>query len=48
MKGKVCKMVVRPAMMSGLEMVTLTKRQETGPEVAGLKISIGIDQDGLH
>ncbi len=38
MKGKVYKMVVRPAMLSGLEAVLLTKRQEKELEVAELKM----------
>ena len=44
-KGKVYKMVVRPAMLYGLEAVALTKRQEAELEVAELKMlrfSLGV------
>ena len=44
-KGKVYKTVVRPAMLSGLEAVALTKRQEAELEVAELKMlrfSLGV------
>ena len=37
-KGKVCKTVVRPAMLYGLETVPLTKKQEAGLVVAELKM----------
>ncbi|XP_039613886.1 uncharacterized protein LOC120532039, partial [Polypterus senegalus] len=37
-KGKVYRTVVRPAMLYGLEMVALTRKQETELEVAELKI----------
>ena len=37
-KGKVYKVAVRPAMLYGLETVTLTKRQEAEMEVAELKM----------
>lgn len=37
-EGKVYMMIVRPAMMYGLKIVTLTKRQEVEQEVAELKI----------
>ena len=36
-KGKVYKVAVRPAMLYGLDTVTLTKRQEAEMEVAELK-----------
>ena len=45
MKGKVYKTMVRPAMLCGLEVVTLTKRQEAELEVAELKMlrfSLGV------
>ena len=38
MKGKVYKMVVRPAMLYGLETVLLTKKQEVELAVAELKM----------
>ena len=44
-KGKVYKMVVRPAMLYSLEAVALTKRQEAELEVAELKMlrfSLGV------
>ena len=44
-KGKVYKVAVRPAMLYGLETVTLTKRQEAEMEVAELKMlrfSLGV------
>ena len=44
-KGKVCKVAVRPAMLYGLETVALTKRQEAEMEVAELKMlrfSLGV------
>ena len=44
-KGKVYRMVVRPAMLYGLETVALTKRQEAEMEVAELKMlrfSLGV------
>ena len=41
MKGKVYKTVVRPAMLFGLETVSLRKRQE-----AELEVLFGSDQDG--
>ena len=44
-KGKVYKVAVRPAMLYGLETVTLTKRQEAEMEVAQLKMlrfSLGV------
>lgn len=47
-RGKVYKMVVRPALMYGLEMVALRKRHKAELEVAEVKISrffIGNDQD---
>ena len=37
-KGKVYKVAVRPAMLYGLETVSLTKRQEAEMEVAELKM----------
>lgn len=40
------KMVVRPAVIYGLEMVALTESQEVELEVAELKISTGSDEDG--
>lgn len=43
--GKVHRVVVRPTMMYGFEMVALTKRQQADPEVAEL-IFIMSDQDG--
>ena len=45
MKGKVYKTVVRPAMLFGLETVSLRKRQETELEVAEMKMlrfSLGV------
>lgn len=45
MKGKICKMVVSPAMMVGLEMVVLTERHEAKLKVAGLQMmgfSLGV------
>ena len=45
LKGKVYKVAVRPAMVYGLETVTLTKRQEAEMEVAELKMlrfSLGV------
>ena len=45
MKGKLYKTVVRPAMLYGLETVTLRKRQETELEVAEtkmLRFSLGV------
>ena len=44
-KGKVYKLAVRPAMLYGLTMVALTKRQEEEMEVAELKMlrfSLGV------
>ena len=44
-KGKVYAVAVTPAMLYGLEMVALTKRQEAGMEVAELKMlrfSLGV------
>ena len=44
-KGKVYKVAVRPAMLSGLETAALTKRQEAAMEVAELKMlrfSLGV------
>ena len=44
-KGKVYRVAVRPAMLYGLETVTLTKRQEAEMEVAELKMlrfSLGV------
>ena len=44
-KGKVCKVAVRPAMLYGLEAVALTKRQEAEMEVAELnmlRFSLGV------
>ena len=38
MKGKIYKMVMRPAMLYGLETVALTKSQEAELEVAELKM----------
>ena len=38
MKGKIYKMVVRPAMLYGSEAVALRKRQETELEVAEIKM----------
>ena len=38
MKGKVYKTVVRLAMICSLEAVAITKRQEAGLEVAGIKM----------
>ena len=38
MKGKVCKVALRPAMLCGLEPVALTKRQEAEMEVAEVKM----------
>ena len=37
-KDKVCKTVVRPSMLYGLEMAALTKKQEAELEVAELKM----------
>ena len=37
-KGKVCRVAVRPAMLNGLETVALMKRQEAEMEVAKLKM----------
>ncbi|MCJ8736297.1 hypothetical protein PDJAM_G00257340 [Pangasius djambal] len=48
-KGKVYKTVVRPAMLYGLETVSLRKRQESELEVAELKMlrfSLGVTRDG--
>ena len=45
MKGKLYKVVVRPAMMYGLETIALTKRQEAELEVAEMKMlrfSLGV------
>ena len=45
MKGKLYKMLVRPAMMYGLETVAVTKRQESELEVAEMKMlrfSLGV------
>lgn len=45
MKGTVYKMVVRPAMMHGLETVALTKRQELELEMTDMKMltfSLGV------
>ena len=39
-KGKVHKRAMRPAMMFGLEMVSLTKRQEAGIKI--LRFSLGV------
>ena len=44
-KGKVCEVAVRPAMLYGLETVALKKRQEVEMEVAELKMlqfSLGV------
>ena len=44
-KRKVNKVTVRPAMLSGLETVALTKRQEAGMEMTELKMlrfSLGV------
>ena len=44
-KGKVCKVAVRPTMLYGLETVALAKRQEAAMEVAELKMlrfSLGV------
>ena len=44
-KGKVCKVALRQAMLYGLETVALTKRQEAEMEVAELKVlrfSLGV------
>ena len=44
-KGKFYKTVVRPAMLYGLETVSLTKKQEAEPAVAELKMlrfSLGV------
>lgn len=44
LKG-VYKMVVRAAMMCGLETAALTKRQEVDLEVADLKVSLGVTRN---
>ena len=38
MKGRLYKMIVRPAMLYGMEAVAVTKRQEDRMEVAEMKI----------
>ena len=45
MKGKIYRMVVRPAMLYGLETLALRKRQEAELELAEIKIlrlSLGV------
>ena len=42
MKGKVYKMVVRLAMLYGLETVALTKKQEAVAELKMLRFSLGV------
>lgn len=49
-KGKVYKTVVRPAMLYGLETVTLTKKKETGHRTRSgraedAKVLLGSDKD---
>ena len=49
-KGKVYRVAVRPAMLYGLETVSLTKRQEAEMEVAELKMlrfSLGVTKSGM-
>ncbi|KAK3510008.1 hypothetical protein QTP70_025316, partial [Hemibagrus guttatus] len=45
-KGKVYRTVVRPAMLYGLETVSLRKRQESELEVAELKMLSGVCREG--
>lgn len=48
-KGKIYRMVARPAMFDGLETVALTERQEVELEAAELKmlrVEFGSDEDG--
>ncbi|MCJ8731973.1 hypothetical protein PDJAM_G00205620 [Pangasius djambal] len=45
-KGKVYKTVVRPAMLYGLEKVSLRKRQESELEVADVEVLFGSDKVG--
>lgn len=40
MKGKVSKIVVRPAVMDGLETVAMTKGQEAGLEMLVLRYEL--------
>ena len=51
LKGKVCKVAVRPAMLYGLETVALTKRQEAGMDVAELnmlRFSLGVTRININ